>query len=77
MADGEKKSVGRPRKYTDGTTNAQNEANKRYREKNRERTRRTNYKSHGKTFISEYATVEELAEIIEQAEKRLDDLNEK
>lgn len=77
MEKEEPKRVGRPRKYTDGTTNAQNEANKRYREKNKERTRRTNYKSHGKTFITEYATVDELTEIIGLAEKRLDDLNER
>ena len=39
------------------------EADKRYREKNKERTRYTNYRSRVRVFITELATPEDLAEL--------------
>lgn len=50
-------------------------ANKRYYENNeeaKEKRKRYSYKSNGKKFILEYATEEELLDIKEMVEKRLE-----
>ena len=55
------------------TTEQQTAANKRYLENNpeaRERKRISNYKSNGKTFIKNFATLEELQEFTELITER-------
>lgn len=56
------------------TSKAQREANKRYKEKNRERLKIQTYFSNAKLFISEHADIdglEELEKLIDQRKKDL------
>ena len=51
------------------TTEQQNAANQRYREKNRERTRYLNARSTARSFIKTKATKEDLAELLKLIEE--------
>lgn len=58
----EENKRGRPAKYDD-PKQAQREAKKRYRDKNRERTKYTNDRSRAKSFIKNQATSDDLDDL--------------
>lgn len=56
------------------TSKAQREANKRYKEKNKEKLKIQTYFSNAKLFISEHADVESLEELEKLIDERKKDL---
>lgn len=63
------KKMGRPKIY-ESTTTAQNEANKRWAEKNKEHKKYLNYRSTSRSFIRKLATEEDLKELTNLIEER-------
>lgn len=63
------KKMGRPKIY-ESTTTAQNEANKRWAEKNKEHKKYLNYRSTSRSFIRKLATEEDLKELVNLIEER-------
>ncbi|KRN50127.1 hypothetical protein IV71_GL000910 [Fructobacillus fructosus KCTC 3544] len=61
--------MGRPTVYESSTT-AQNEANKRWAEKNKEHKKYLNYRSTSRSFIRKLATEEDLKELAFLIEER-------
>lgn len=53
------------------TTEAQKRADKKYRETHRNKRTHLSYKSTAKTFIRHWATVDELQELIEMIEEKI------
>ncbi|CAK8054746.1 hypothetical protein [Eupransor demetentiae] len=60
----EKKKQGRPAIYESATT-AQNEANKRWAQKNKERKKYLSYRTYSRSLIKKQATLEDFNELEE------------
>lgn len=63
------KKVGRPAEF-ESTTTAQNEANKRWAEKNKEHKKYLNYRSTSRSFIRKLATDDDLNELEQLIQER-------
>ncbi|MFL1695628.1 hypothetical protein ACJQWY_02265 [Weissella kandleri] len=62
--------VGRPKKYEEPSTTAQNEANKAWQEKNRERARYLRNRSAARSFIKKQATNDDINELLGLIDER-------
>ena len=65
----ENKNTGRPAEYESSTT-AQNEANKRWAQKNKEHKKYLSYRTYSRSFIRKLATEEDLKELVSLIEER-------
>ncbi|CAK1229857.1 hypothetical protein R82291_FJPPFKPJ_00668 [Fructobacillus cardui] len=63
------KKVGRPAEYESSTT-AQNEANKRWAEKNKEHKKYLSYRTYSRSFIRKLATEDDLNELEQLIQER-------
>lgn len=61
--------IGRPAEY-DSSTTAQNEANKRWAEKNKEHKKYLSYRTYSRSFIRKLATEDDLKELVNLIEER-------
>ncbi|MCM0582042.1 hypothetical protein H9L19_06425 [Weissella diestrammenae] len=71
----EKNKLGRPKKYDEPSTTAQNEANKAWQEKNRERARYLRNRSTARSFAKKQATSEDLNELQNLINERRKQIN--
>lgn len=66
----ENNKAGRPKKYDEPSTTAQNEANKAWQEKNRERARYLRNRSTARSFVKKQANEEDIQEMLNLIDER-------